>query len=535
MGQFRDLDDVLSTGTRGPTVNTTGLNASIDPLVGGTYLGKDVFSLTQVIAQLNSGSPLTDGNGVITYTFLSKDHLTGIYNNPTLGFDAASGLSPFSEVQKAEARLSIQLWDDLVSLSFAETNGTGGDIQFANSLDPAQAYAYYPTKEGWKFQSDVFVNDPYADNVTNLWFGGGGYGSNTLVHEIGHAIGLSHPGAYNYDPNVSQDYNGLAEYAQDTRQYSIMSYWSGDITGQFSRNWLTQQTAYAQTPMVHDILAIQSMYGADTTTRAGATTYGFNSTADRYVYDFAKNPYPNVAIYDAGGEDTLDLSGFNAGNFINLHAGSFSSVGQAIPTLSEVNAARVALGEQLGVTLRAWTQKDLDAAVRSALPAISKAIESETGVSGVNATEHDNLSIAYGTVIENAVGGSARDVIWGNEVANVLKGMGGDDVLNGFEGADTLWGGSGKDTFQFSHLEKGDTIADFAKGDLIDLSKIDANSGRNGDQAFKFVGSAAFTKTAGELRYEGSTVYGDVDGDGIADFSVNIANSYALSGSDFIF
>lgn len=213
--------------------------ASLDPEAGGTYAGKKIYDLDQVIGQIDAKSPLTDGDGVITYTFLAKDHLTGLYNNPTVGFTAAAGLSPFSEVQKAEARLSIQLWDDLIPLTFSETNGTGGDISFANSLDPAQAYAYYPEKTGWKFQSDVFINDPYADNYTNLWFGGGGYGSTTLVHEIGHAIGLSHPGAYNYDPNVTQDYSGLAEYAQDTTQYSIMSYWDGDITGQFSRNWLT--------------------------------------------------------------------------------------------------------------------------------------------------------------------------------------------------------------------------------------------------------------------------------------------------------
>jgi serralysin len=465
---------------------------------------------------------------------LSKDHLTGLYNNPTVGFSAAAGLSPFSEVQKAEARLSVQLWDDLVPLSFQESTGTGADIQFANSLDPAQAYAYYPTKEGWKFQSDVFINDPYADNVTNLWFGGGGYGSTTLVHEIGHAIGLSHPGQYNYDPNVTQDYSGLAEYAQDTTQYSIMSYWDGNITGQFTRNWLTQQVAYSQTPMLHDILAIQSIYGADLTTRAGDTTYGFNSNADRSVFDFSKNPYPNVTIYDAGGVDTLDLSGFKAGNFIDLHDGAFSSVGQAIPTLAEVNAARAALGEQLGVSLRVWTQRDLDAAVRDGLPGITKAIAADTGVSAVAATEYMNLSIAYGTIIENAIGGSARDVIWGNDVANRLEGRGGNDVLNGFAGADTLVGGQGADTFVFSTLERGDTILDFARGDKIDLSQLDANSRAIKDQAFTFIGSAAFSKKAGELRYDGNNVYGDVNGDGLADFSVAIANHAALTSSDFI-
>ena len=194
----------VRTAVGAERVTKTAHDASLDPLAGGTFLGKDIYTLDQVIGQLDSGAHLTDGNGIITYTFLTKDQLTGLYNNPTIGFSAAAGLSPFSEVQKAEARLSVQLWDDLIPLSFQETNGSGADIQFSNSLDPAQAYAYYPEKQGWKFQSDVFINDPYADNVTNLWFGGGGYGSTTLVHELGHAIGLSHPGAYNFDPNVTQ-------------------------------------------------------------------------------------------------------------------------------------------------------------------------------------------------------------------------------------------------------------------------------------------------------------------------------------------
>lgn len=468
---------------------------------------------------------------MITFSFLDKNHLTGLYNNKNYGFEAAFGLAPFSEAQRTAAREAIVLWDDLVPLSFKETNSMGSDIQFSNSQDPGQAYAYYPQKQGWKFQSDVFVADP-AVNVTNKWFSNGGYGDTTLIHEIGHAVGLSHPGAYN--GAAATTYDGMAEYAQDSMQYSIMSYWMGGETGWITRNWLTSQTNYAQTPMVHDILAIQSKYGADKTTRADGTTYGFNSTAGNAVYDFTSNKFPFLTIYDAGGNDTIDASGFTAGVFIDLHDGAFSSVSAAVPTLAEINAGRAALGAELGITLNPTTQATVDAAKALRLPLIEAKILADTGVSGVTATQYDNLAIAYGTIIENAIGGTARDVLWGNAVANTLKGMGGDDVLNGYQGADSLYGGVGNDTFQFSHVEKGDQIMDWNAGDKIDLSKIDASSGAAGDQAFAFVGNAAFSNVAGQLRYDGGVLQGDTNGDGVADFTVNVLGSPALVVGDML-
>jgi Ca2+-binding RTX toxin-like protein len=77
------------------------------------------------------------------------------------------------------------------------------------------------------------------------------------------------------------------------------------------------------------------------------------------------------------------------------------------------------------------------------------------------------------TTIENAIGGSARDLLWGNEVANVLNGMGGDDVIRGFGGNDTLYGGAGKDVFVLDNDGSRDRIADFVSGkDKIDLTNV---------------------------------------------------------------
>jgi hypothetical protein len=83
-----------------------------------------------------------------------------------------------------------------------------------------------------------------------------------------------------------------------------------------------------------------------------------------------------------------------------------------------------------------------------------------------------------------------------------------------------------------------DRITDFTSGqDKLDLAAVDANTLLGGDQAFAFVGTAAFSSTAGELRYEqvsGNTyVSGDTNGDGIADFMIALDGLHTLVGTDF--
>lgn len=511
------------------------------------YANKPIFDQPQIIRQIDSGNQLATPNNVITYTFLDKGHLTGLYNNPNIGFTAGIGLAPFTAEQRVEARQSIQFWDDLIPQTFRETKGLGADIQFSNSADPAQAYAYYPGKQGWKFQSDVFVADPQL-NWTNNWFGNSGYGSTTLTHEIGHSLGLSHPGAYNFDPNVPQTYAGLAEYAQDSTQYSIMSYWSANQTGARIVDWNVLLFSNAQTPLLHDILTIQAKYGADPTTRAGNTVYGFNSNAGNEVYDFSKNPYPYLAVYDAGGIDTINLSGFTASQFVDLRPGSFSSIGGGMPDAATAQAALDNLtrisGEDWGDFDAARTASIMNNFMTANATSIANdlAIYGEGAVTGIRTSQYQNFAIADNTIIENATGGSARDLLIGNDVANVLTGLGGDDVLRGLAGNDTLVGGAGNDVltggagndrFVFGELGLGDQITDFARGDKIDLTGIDAVAGGS-DNRFAFIGDANFSNVAGQLRYKNGVLEGDTNGDGIADFAVTLTGAPALTTSDIL-
>ncbi len=148
--------------------------------------------------------------------------------------------------------------------------------------------------------------------------------------------------------------------------------------------------------------------------------------------------------------------------------------------------------------------------------------------------------------IENLTGSDFDDVIYGDGGANTLNGRAGNDKISGGAGADRLTGGLGADWFVFSSVADSspssagrDTILDFARthGDKIDLQAIDANTGEGGDQAFTFIGTAAYSNTAGELRYRinGSEtiISGDVNGDGVADFRIALDRGLAMLGTDF--
>jgi Ca2+-binding RTX toxin-like protein len=164
------------------------------------------------------------------------------------------------------------------------------------------------------------------------------------------------------------------------------------------------------------------------------------------------------------------------------------------------------------------------------------------------AKPHHNTGDAKGDTfssIENLTGSRHNDMLVGNGRDNVLNGSAGNDRLTGGDGADKLHGGAGHDVFVFkdlsdSSVETGgrDTIFDFGHGDHFDLSTIDADSGRRGNQAFTFIGTHDFDGKAGELRYveRGSHTFAfaDADGDKHADLAFELDDAVRLAKHDFM-
>ena len=335
-----------------------------------------VWTDAQVLAQLESG--MYWSTTTITYAFpTTTTYMTGTQEK--------TGFSAFTATQKTAAILALSLWDDLIKPSIVA--GTGAtNISFGNSTAGVSfAQTYFP-KAG-----TAWFNPTYSEllNPTNA-----NHGLITYVHELGHALGLEHMGNYNGSGTWTP-----SSY-QDSTVYSVMSYFgpdwgSGAANGQGLVAWAdwvgSDGILYApQTPMLNDIMAVQAIYGADPTTRVGDTTYGFHSTlgaASGGLYDFTLNAHPILCIYDAGGVDTLDLSGWSTSSTISLVPGTFSSCNSMT----------------------------------------------------------NNISISYTTVIENAVGGAGNDTMTGNAYNNVLDGGAGNDILIGGMGNDILIGGTGTD------------------------------------------------------------------------------------------
>ncbi|MDH3740345.1 MAG: M10 family metallopeptidase C-terminal domain-containing protein [Hyphomicrobiales bacterium] len=353
------------------SLSTWERNEATAPGVLSTSTNKTVWNNSQVISQLDSGYHWS--GSTITYSLPT--------NANWFPYSEANGFSAFNATQRAAANSAIELWDDLIAVSFTQTtNASTSDIEFSNTTtNISYAHAYYPG--GWSGAGSIWLNDNYTSlSDPDL----GEYGFMTVLHELGHALGLDHAGDYN---GGSPTYQNDASHAQDSTMYTVMSYFGSENTG--ADWWFSDGSyAYAQTPMVHDILAIQDMYGADQTTRSGNTVYGFNSNAGNDIFDFNINQHPVLTIWDGGGTDTINLSGYSDASIVDLRPGSYSDVFGAV----------------------------------------------------------NNLAIAYGAWIENAIGGSGDDRLTGHQFANTLRGLGGYDTLRGLGGNDVLLGGGGNDS-----------------------------------------------------------------------------------------
>lgn len=144
---------------------------------------------------------------------------------------------------------------------------------------------------------------------------------------------------------------------------------------------------------------------------------------------------------------------------------------------------------------------------------------------------------------DTLIGGNGNDLLVAGSGNDILTGGNGNDTLVGGAGTDILTGGPGNDVFKFTSVSDSspagrDLITDFvgnrnSLGDRIDVSDIDANTTKAGNQAFTFIGAAAFS-APGQIRYSGGILQANTDANLSADFAVRLVGAPPVVQNDII-
>jgi len=358
----------------------------------------------------------------LAYRFWNTNELTfsfpatrSDYESNYYDTNAANSVGELNNTQKNAARDALDQYAAISNLTFTELTGsqTGdSDLRLAESSAPSTAYAYYPSSN--PVGGDVFFNQTSYDTPVI-----GNYAYATMLHELGHAMGLKH----GHEANGP----GAVPLELDSMEFTVMTYrsWVGKP---LNYGYANETWGFAQSLMMLDIAAIQRMYGADFNTNSDDTVYTFSTLSGEIFVNGvgAGTPGGNrvfLTIWDGDGEDTYDFSNYSTDLLIDLMPGSYVDLD------SGGNFQRAMLDFGYNGNPVTYARGHV-----------------------FNALQYDGDDRS---LIENAKGGSGDDIFWGNDGKNFLQGGSGDDVFYDSAGSDTYIGDGGTDTLIVSGNYEG--------------------------------------------------------------------------------
>ena len=360
------------------TLPTTSGDTNVDALLmGGTgqwwhtpgSLATKSTAPADVIHAGLSSLTASSAQHTLTYSFLTSLPATAS------SYDK-NGFAVMSATQQTAVKKALDYISTLIDVKFTLATTAGqGDINFGQNNQSGSAGYANPPYQGGGNPSYLML----ASNASsNSDFSVGSYGWETLIHEIGHTLGLKHPGNYNAGGGGTPAPYLPAE--TDTRRYTVMSYNNPTDSTNVTAKAVTGGTSYSWTSinpqsfMLYDIAALQYLYGS-------------NEVAAYQTMTFAADYKGMQTIWaPAGGK--IDASAMSLSNIIDLRAGYFSSIGIQGP---------------------------------SNLPSSIATYQTYTGM--------NNVAIAYGSAINDAVGGSGNDAFYVNAGNDNIDGGAGTDVV----------------------------------------------------------------------------------------------------------
>ncbi|MFY2822409.1 M10 family metallopeptidase C-terminal domain-containing protein [Ruegeria sp. MALMAid1280] len=392
------------------------------------------MATTTYIPRPSSSSPVSAIQGTRAY----GDGNPATVITITYNFGKLSDTQNWTSEYKAEFRAALAAIEAVANIRFVESNSSSADL--VEYIAPASSFSS-PNALGFHFgPSNLPSHGAYNTNYWNAGPGGngdpGGYFFTTLIHELGHALGLGHPHDTGFGTTVmagvTSPFNSFGAGNLNQSVYTVMSYndgWTSTNGILPSNSTFGGSTGFGAL----DIAALQAMYGANTTTNSGNNVYTLPSA------NVASTGYQ--AIWDTGGNDTI---------------------------------------QHLG-TSDAWI--DLRPATLDYTATGGGVVSSAAGVRG-------GFTIAHNVTIEKASGGVGDDTIYGNYAQNVLRGNNGNDTIYSLSNGsnnNTIYGGHGNDTIYLAHGTGSDQVFGDQGNDIAIVTSNDGSFyGGSGTDTIRF-------------------------------------------------